>query len=425
MTLRDRAWTALWAIVLLNAARRAGRRRRPGQRLYWGPEPLVNVKYISDALRQDGHDSTTVVSHDYDIFRSMRFDRYHAEIVAESGLPSWVRARAGAYIVALHVLRSYDVAHIPFTGGPLGNTPLDWLEPRLFREAGIRTVIVPYGGDFLRYSWMAETLMRHAMLINYPEAGRREDIVDRRVKRWMRHADIVVAGFMMEGASRWDVLATNYLIVPPDRVPARTDWTPGDGERRPIKIVHAPNHRGVKGTAFIIEAVTALERKGHAIDFVLLEGTANETVLEEMRSADICIDHCIGSGFGLFAIEAMGSGATVVANLEDEDRVGVHRHFGWLNQCPIVSANIEQLEETLEHLIRSPNLRVELGKMGVEYVRRYHSPQMAQHLFGAIYRKLAGEDVDLLLLFHPTHSEYLLRFDPLRPPLRRNRPLQM
>jgi hypothetical protein len=423
MRLRDRAWAALWALVLLAAARRAGRRPRTSQRLYWGPEPLVNVKYISDALREAGHDSTSVVSHDYENFRGVRFDRYHAEIVAASGLPSWVRERAPLYIVGLHVFRTYDVVHIPFTGGPLGKTPLAWLEPHLFRRAGIRTVMLPYGGDFMRYSWTAETLMRHAMLINYPDAGRREDIVDRRVKRWMRHADIVVGGFLVEGASRWDVLTTNYLIVPPDRVPARTDWTPGDGERRPIKIVHAPNHRGVKGTEFIIEAVAALERKGYAIDFVLLEGTANETVLEEMRSADICIDHCIGSGFGLFAIEAMASGATVMANLEDEQRIGVHRHFGWLNQCPIVSANIEQLEETLEHLVRSPDLRVELGRLGTEYVRRYHSPQMAQHLFGAIYRKLAGEDVDLLMLFHPMHSEYLRSFEPLRPPLRRNRPL--
>ena len=252
------------------------------------------------------------------------------------------------------MLEHYDIVHIPFTGGPLGSTPLAALEPHLLRLAGIRTVVIPYGGDFWRYSWILESLMRHAMLLNYPEAGRHEDRVERRVKRWMKHADVVVGGLMVEGASRWDVLATSYVTISPERIKPRQRWGTGDGETGPVTIVHAPNHRGVKGTEFIVAAVETLKRKGYDIEFVLLEGRPNEEVLDWMRRADICVDHCIGSGFGLFAIEAMGSGAAVMANLEDEQRIGVHRHFGWLNQSPLVSANIDQLEETLEFLIRNP-----------------------------------------------------------------------
>ena len=83
------------------------------------------------------------------------------------------------------------------------------------------------------------------------------------------------------------------------------------------------------------------------MNLLLLEGRPNQEVLEALRRADICIDHCIGSGWGLLAVEAMASGAAVMVNLDDERRIGVHRHFGWLNQSPLVSANIEQLEETL------------------------------------------------------------------------------
>jgi hypothetical protein len=259
------------------------------------------------------------------------------------------------------------------------------------------------------------------MLINYPEPGRHEDEVDRRVKRWMKHADVVVGGLMVEGAPRWDLLATNYVVVPPERVRSRQSWSTATGESEPVTILHAPNHRGVKGTEFIIDAVESLKRRDHSIEFVLLEGAPNEQVIEAMRNADICIDHCIGAGYGLFAIEAMGSGATVVANLDDPQRLGVHRAFGWLNQCPIVSADIERLERTIEELVRKPALREELGRMGVEYVRRFHSPQTAQHIFGSLYRSLAGEEIDLLMLFHPISSEYMRRFEPLRPPLRRNR----
>jgi glycosyltransferase involved in cell wall biosynthesis len=413
-------WVAVWAGILLVAARVP--QDRSGQRLYWGPAPLPYFQYISDALRAVGYRSTTVVQRQHQIFSGLDFDIYEDEVVEASRLPNFIARKAYWYVVFLHLLRNYDIVHIPFTGGPLGRTRLAWLEPHLFRRAGIRTVLLPFGGDFYRFSWISEALMRHAMLLNYPREGRREDRVERRVKRWMRYADIVVCTTMIEGASRWDVMATDFNIVPPDRVRARTAWSTADGEAEPVTVVHAPNHRGVKGTEFILEAIDSLRSRGYAIDLVLLEGRPNEEVLEALRRADICIDHCIGTGWGLLAVEAMASGAAVMVNLDDEHRIGVHRYFGWLNQSPLVSANIEQLEETLEYLIRNPSFREELGRIGIEYVRRFHSPETAQYLFGSIYRKLRGEEVDLMRLFQPISSEYMHRFEPLNPPLERNRP---
>jgi glycosyltransferase involved in cell wall biosynthesis len=413
-------WLAVWACILHVAAR--VRRDRSGQRLYWGPAPLAYFQYISDALRAVGYTSTTVVDRQPQIFKGLDFDVYEDELVEASRIPNFIARRAAFYVVFLHLLKNYDIVHIPFTGGPLGRTRLAWLEPHLFRLAGIRTVVLPFGGDFWRFSWISEALMRHAMLLNYPEEGRREDLVDRRVKRWMRSADIVVCTTTIEGASRWDVMATDFNIVPPDRVRPRTAWSTADGESEPVSVVHAPNHPGVKGTEFILAAIDSLRSKGYAIDLVLLEGRPNQEVLEALRRADICIDHCIGSGWGLLAVEAMASGAAVMVNLDDERRIGVHRYFGWLNQSPLVSANIEQLEETLEYLIRNPSLREELGRIGIEYVRRFHSPETAQYLFGSIYRKLRGEEVDLMRLFQPLSSEYMRRFEPLHPPLERNRP---
>jgi glycosyltransferase involved in cell wall biosynthesis len=416
--------TALWACALAVAARLA-RRHRGGQRLWWGTDPLISLKYLSDAMRSAGFESNTVVHTDYEVYKATRFDLYYDDIVARSRLPGPIARPARDFVVFWHLIRNFDIAHIPFTGGPLGRTSLAALEPRLLRWAGVKTVMLPYGGDFWRYSWVLEALVRHAYLIDYPEPGRREDVVDRRVKRWMRHADVVFMTTSIEGASRWDVMAPDFNIVPLGRVTPRERWGDANGRSEPVTIVHAPNHRGVKGTEFILGAIDALERKGYSIDLVLLERRPNEEVLEAMRRADICIDHCVGSGWGLFSIEAMGSGATVIANLEDEQRLGVHRHFGWLNQSPIVSANIEQLEATIEYLIGRPELREELGRIGVEFVRRFHSPDTARYTFGSIYRSLAGEEVDLMRLFHPITSEYMRRFEPLRPPLHRNRPLEL
>ena len=414
--------TGFWALVLLAAAW-LSRRFRGGQRLYWGPEPLINNKYWSDAMRGAGFDSTSVTRGTFENFASAPFDLLHEQILAESRLPGFIARRAPAQVVFMYVLRNFDIVHLPFTGGPLGKTALAGLEPRLLRLAGIRSVLIPYGGDLFRYSWISEALVRHAMLLDYPEAGRSEDLVEKRVKRWMRHADVVQTGFMIEGVSRWDVIPSNGIIIDRERVMPRESWGSHDGKNGPVTILHAPNHRGVKGSAFIIDAVEEL-KKSYEIDLVLLERRPNHEVLEAMRGADICIDHCIGSGYGLFAIEAMASGSVVMANLEDEQRLGVHRHYGWLNQCPIVSANIDQLVETIEYLIGNPAEREQLGRMGIEFTRRFHGPEMAQHLYGSIYRSFAGEEVDLLTLFHPG-SEFMSRFEPLRPPLRRNRPMAL
>lgn len=415
--------TYLWSVALRRAARRSRRHRGSG-RLYFGPEPLISNKYWSDAMREGGADSTAVATHEFENFKATRFDLYHSEIAEASGLPGSIVRRYPAYVAALHLLRSFDIAHISYTGGPLGGTPLAKLEPALFRSAGIRSVVLPYGGDFWRYSSILEAEMRHAMLLDYPAAGRQEREVSERVERWTREADAVVGGMMVDGASRWDVLPTSYVTVPDDHIPAREGWSRHDGESGgTVKVIHAPNHRGVKGSEFIIAAVEELRASGLDIDLQLLERRPNEEVLEAMREADICIDHCIGSGYGLFAIEAMASGAATMAKLEDEQRIGVHRHFGWLDQCPLVSANIEQLGETIELLARDPGLREELGRTGLEYVRRFHSSDTARYLFGSIHRSLAGEKVDLMRLFHPLSSEFMQRFEPLRPPLRRNRPL--
>lgn len=419
-TIALRGEALLWRAVLTIAADRARSRRGKG-RLFWGPDPIISFKYWSDAMREAGYESTTVVSHEFENFRAQRFDLYYEDVLKKSRLPDFIVRRAPEYVVFLYLLRAFDVVHIPFTGGPLGSTALAAHEPRLLRRAGIKSVVLAYGGDFLRYSWISDLLARHTLLINYPDAGRHQAKVDARVERWTAEADMIVGGLALEGASRWDVLTTNYITIPADRVTPKAERSSADGTAEPVRIIHAPNHRGVKGTEFIVRAVEALKRKGLKLDFVLLEGVPNEQVLDEMREADISVDQCIGSAYGLYAIESMATGCAVLANLEDERLLAVHRSFSWLDQCPIVSVDIERLEQTIEHLVRNPALRRELGELGIEYVRRFHSPQTAQHLFGSIYRKLSGEEVDLMRLFHPLASEYMSRFDALRPPLQHGR----
>jgi hypothetical protein len=106
------------------------------------------------------------------------------------------------------------------------------------------------------------------------------------------------------------------------------------------------------------------------------------------------------------AIEGMASGLPVIANLEDRSLTGVFRRYSFLNECPIASARPDSIFDVLRLLVTNPQLRQELGRAGRKYVEKYHSYATAQYLFGSIYRKFGGEDVDLMNLFHPLKSSY-------------------
>ena len=374
--------------------------------LVWTPEPLVYNLYWSNAMRKAGWASTTLMSHQYELFKGAGFDRYTPDLVPRP-LRRWSDALA-PYAGFLYVIKNASVVHIPFTGGPLGRTPFWRFEAPLLRRSGIKTVVIPYGGDYYMYSRIADPVFRQGLLISYPAAGRNEPSVAKHVDHWCREADVVVVGAHVDGLSRWDVPAGNCLCLDLEQWPPKRAYSDADGRTGPVRVMHAPNHRGVKGTEFLIAAVEELRAESLEIDLELVEGSANEEVRALMREVDIFADQFIITGYGLASVEAMASGLPVMCNLEDDYVVRLYRLYSFFGQCPIVSASPEQIADRLRLLVTRPDLRRQLGEAGRQYVERFHSEAASQYLFGSIYRKLLdGEDVDLLNLFHPLRSPYV------------------
>ena len=180
-----------------------------------------------------------------------------------------------------------------------------------------------------------------------------------------------------------------------------------DGNNGIVKIIHSPNHRGVKGTEYLIKSIDELNKEGLLIELVLHEKVPNTRDRELMQEVDILAEQFIATGYALSGIEGMASGLPVLANLDNEAYTTVFRRYSFLNECPILSTSPETLKENLKLLITNPELRKELGELGRKYAEKYHSYDMAQYLFTHIFRKLDGEDIDLMNLFHPLKSEYV------------------
>jgi glycosyltransferase involved in cell wall biosynthesis len=372
-------------------------------------------------MRQAGWASLTLMSTYYPtINKRSDYDIYYEDLTGIRRSRALLRF-LGSYVAHLYVVRNAKVVHIPFSGGPLGSTAWLWrYEAWLYKLAGVRTVVVPYGADVYRYSRVSDPMVRNALLLSYPEAAKWEGEVERRVRYWTRHADVIVMGFTMDGMGRWDIPAGNMVCIntdawepPHERYEHREDST--------VRVMHAPNHRGAKGTEFIINAVEKLKMEGLNLELVLAERISNNEIKQLMQEVDILADQLILPGYGLNAVEGMASGLPVIANLENQTATEVFRRYSYLNECPIVSANPDTIIEVLRVLARNRLLRAELGMAGRAYVEKYHSYAAAQYLFGSIYRKFAGEDIDLMNLYHPLKSLYCAGKDFIAHPLIKNR----
>ena len=373
--------------------------------LVWGPVPIINNKYWSEAMQRAGWNSRTLMSTYYPaINKRDDYDVFYEDLLG----PTWlarVSRIVGPYLAHLYIVQKARVVHIPFSGGPLGRTRLWRCEAWLYRLAGVRTVVLPYGSDIYIYSKVVDPTVRNALLLSYPDAAKREVDVERRVRYWTRNADVIVMGFTMDGIGRWDIPSGNMVCIDTEvwKLPQESI---GDRSNRLVRILHASNHRGAKGTEFILRAVEKLKAEGLDVELILAERISNDEVRRLMGEVDILADQLILPGYGLNAIEGMASGLPVIANLEDRLATAVFRRYSFLNECPIVSASPETFLDVLRVLVKNRDLRKELKRAGRAYVEKYHSYAAAQYLFGSIYKKFAGEDIDLMNLYHPHKSTY-------------------
>lgn len=392
----------VFLLIFLIAALLPARRTK----FVWGSTAIIGNKYWSAAVKEMGLDSVTIMSGSFGINQSDDFDRYFPDFVP-AFVPGPLRYALGSCLALVHVLRNARVVHTTFWGFALGATSYWRLERLLFALAGIRTVFIPFGSDANLSSQIIDPSVRYAVLAAYPQLARDEEIILRKVRYWSRHADIVLTGYAVDGLGRWDVTLNQFYVIDTRHWFAKGNHSGNDGTNGLVRILHNPNHRGSKGTEFVIDAVERLRSEGLKVELVLAEKVPNQRIREMMQEVDVHADQFIYSGYATSAIEAMSSGLPVLANLHHEAYTRVFRRYAFLDECPILSTTPESLYGNLRLLVTHPELRRRLGAAGRDYAEKYHSLEMAQYLFGSIYAKiLDGKDVDLLNLFHPLTSAF-------------------
>jgi glycosyltransferase involved in cell wall biosynthesis len=388
--------------------------------------PLQSNQYWSNALKSEGYRSETLMKWVQEYQNRNTYDKFidQIKIVGWNPFDKYLLHFFWPFIAFTYAIRKFDIFHHHFYGGFLCETWLMRFEAQLLRAFGCKTVITAVGGgDFYRYDSIINISLLTGHLMCYPEKVFEDESKQKKIKYWTKHADFIMVGFQIDKLGRWDMMPFNMVCIETKKMEPKVSYSPANGKDGAVRIIHAPNHRGAKGTEFIQKAVIDLQNEGLKIEFKLVEKMQNSELIKLLRESDILVDQLIFA-YGLNAIEGMSLGLPVVANLENEEYTRAFRRFSYLNECPIASATPENIKGILKILIENPELREELGIANRKYTEKYHSEETTRFIYQKIYDKIwhQNSSEDLMQIFHPLNpSSYNNSSEIINHPLFENK----
>ncbi len=288
-------------------------------------------------------------------------------------------------------LSDYDVIHFNF-GTPI----LDWdnylyagpgkrmrlyrlynrlnslLELPLLRFSN-KVIAVTYQGDDARQGDFCRRHFKFSIANDVgPDYYTQESDVKkrRRIKRFSKHAHLVYA----LNPDLFHVLPTRTRFLPYAHIDL-DEWGVAHSavRGRPL-LLHAPSHRGAKGSRYILEAVDRLKSAGVQFDFMLIEGITQAEARKLYERADIAVDQLLAGWYGGFAVEMMALGKPVICYIRQEDL-----HFipeAMRSSLPVIQADSGTIESVLKiWLTKADSDRRHQGLVSRQFVERWHDPR--------------------------------------------------
>ena len=349
-----------------------------------------NPQALSLALKALGVDSTSLVV-------SQNYLSYGADVVLHRPGGSFLLREVKRVWAVLFYLPRFDVIHynagttvasaygldFPMAGQRDASSVLRFLyagylralqKLELFLVTSMRkAVFVTYQGDDAR---QGDYSLKHfaISIAAQVEPGYYDAASDRFKRENILLLSSVARGVYAVNPDLLHVLPPQARFVPYSLF-FMTDWTPvySQAEPRPLRIVHAPSHRKVKGTALILQACANLRDKGYQFELLLVEGLSNAEARKVYESADVLVDQLFAGWYGGLAVELMALGKPVLVYLRDGDLRFLPPQMR--SELPLVQVTPDSVEQELQRVLDMPRAAlVTLGKKSRAYVERWHDP---------------------------------------------------
>ena len=153
------------------------------------------------------------------------------------------------------------------------------------------------------------------------------------------------------------------------------EWVPrySQDHSGPLRIVHAPSHRKVKGTDIILAALDHLKAQGFSFELSLVEGLSNAEARKVYESSDVLIDQLFAGWYGGLAVELMALGKPVLVYIREEDVQFIPNDMKI--DLPFLQVTPDTVEDALRKVLEMSRADlVVLGKKSRAFVERWHDP---------------------------------------------------
>jgi glycosyltransferase involved in cell wall biosynthesis len=351
----------------------------------WVGTPIINMATNAKAERILGVNAKSLVYTTYFITEAFDYD-----------LSKWTRIPLLGRVVPLMVFVwacvVVDRLHFYCDRGILpsrGHFGFDYVELYIYRLLGIPVFLWTYGAD-IRNQKTCRAMGEPNCCTHCDKPGVYcvcdPVIAFRKLEKLRSLSKAIFAGvgdmFGYTPGSRDNVYFWPVDLMADNGARYRPHYPLSD-HRKPLRIVHASNHRRVKGTDYLIKAINELKGEGIALDLVLVEGVPNLEALDLYRSADVIFDQCLMGNYGFFALESMALGKPVMAFIRKPGEYILHP-----DQCPLINTHVKSLKEDIRRLAIHRDELEDLGRRGRKYIEDHFSLEAFAGRLGNVYREL-------------------------------------
>ncbi len=348
-----------------------------------GPFPIVTHGYFKKALALHNYTARTFVDDIYYI--TADFD-LRSDLIFKGRLSIFRK-----YYLFIYSIFHFKCLYIYFHGGALHSSIILWkIEPLLYKLAGVKIVVMPYGGDVQDMTRTNNLLFKHAISKDYPGNKNKRRVISKKIDLWTRHANHVIGGCdWVDYLYHWDSLCLAHFCLDTDAVDDVARNTMPKRNSESLVIFHAPNHTNIKGTAQLIRAIEELRSEGYNIELKMRQKVNNKEILIEISKSDLVVDQLIIGWYGMFALEAMAQEKPVICYIRD-DLENLYISSGLLekDELPIIKSSISTIKETLTKILHETINLEAVREKSKEFVRRHHSVTAIGHMFNEINKKI-------------------------------------
>jgi hypothetical protein len=154
------------------------------------------------------------------------------------------------------------------------------------------------------------------------------------------------------------------------------EWQPEVNRRSPgspIRLLHAPSGRDVKGTRYVLNAVEKLQSEGISVELDLVEGVPHDQVRALYNRADILVEQLLCGWYGGLAVELMALAKPVITYIRTDDLQFIPPEMD--RDLPIINARPESLYDVIKKLVTVDRDSIlDIGRRSRAYVEKWHDP---------------------------------------------------